>query len=382
MKKAREPGYLLLEDGRSFDGSLYGFHSPETKNIGEVVFNTAMSGYQEVLYDPSYWGQIVVMTAAHIGNTGINASDNESERVHPSGFAARSFEEPSSWRAEGSLSDLLEKSEVPAIQNLDTRAITRHLRNFGSLRGGIFSASISHDDAMKQILAHPSMAGLDGASRVTCEKAYDWSERTKSEWLGSTAMLSGENLRVAVIDYGVKHNILRRLVDIGCTVRVFPVTSDTNEIESFNPDGILLSNGPGDPAAVVGAIDTIKHFLGTVPIFGICLGHQLLALAAGGVTYKMKFGHRGINHPVGENAFGRVIVSVHNHGFAVSDDPLPDGAKLTLRSLNDGTVEGLDYPDLNAFSVQFHPEASPGPHDASDLFVEFRKRMEQYARAN
>ncbi len=379
MRAVREPGYLLLEDGRNFKGRLYVSNSPIT---GEVVFNTAMSGYQEVLYDPSYWGQIVVMTSAHIGNTGINATDDESDKPHPVGFAARSFENPSSWRSERSLCDLLENHSVPAIDDLDTRAITRHLRNFGSLRGGIFPASIPINDALESVLAHPPMTGLDGASKVTCTAAYDWSEGSIDRWLGKTQIASGGEFRVAVIDCGVKRNILRRLVDVGCTVRVFPASSDGTEIESFEPDGILLSNGPGDPAAVESAPETIRHFLGKVPIFGICLGHQLLALAAGGTTYKMKFGHRGINHPVGENAEGRITVSIHNHGFAVSDDPLPHGATLTLRSLNDGTVEGLDYPDLNAFSVQFHPEASPGPHDASDLFLEFRNRMEQHARTH
>ncbi len=379
MTRACEAGYLLLEDGRCFEGGLYRFQHPA---VGEVVFNTALSGYQEVLYDPSYWGQIVVMTAAHIGNTGVNRADEESEHPYPSGFAARSFEEPSSWRAEHSLGELLERSLVPAIEDLDTRALTRHLRHFGSLRGGIFPASIAQNEALNQVLAHPPMTGLDGASQVTCSKAYDWSDGTESQWLGSAPISSNGHFRVAVIDYGVKRNILRRLVDVGCTVRVFPSSAEVSEIEVFEPDGLLLSNGPGDPAAVRGAAETIRHFLGKLPIFGICLGHQLLALAVGGATFKMKFGHRGINHPVGDRPDGRVLVSVHNHGFAVSDDPLPDGAKLTLRSLNDGTVEGLDYPELNAFSVQFHPEASPGPHDASDIFLEFCRRMERNACTN
>ncbi len=376
MTKVLESGYIILEDGRLFPGRLYGYLSQTSPSIGEVVFNTAMSGYQEVLYDPSYWGQVVVMTAAHIGNTGINKTDDESDRVYPTGFAARSFEEPSNWRSEGSLSEHLVKNHTPAIEDLDTRAITRHLRSIGSMRGGIFADSTPRHKALDLVLAHPPMAGLDGASRVTCSEAYDWDSGSEARWLGSTEFSTNDSHpRVAVIDYGVKRNILRRLVDVGCIVRVFPSHAGVSEIQGFAPDGILLSNGPGDPAAVEGAVDTIRHFLGTIPIFGICLGHQLLALATGGSTYKMKFGHRGINHPVAERADGRVIVSVHNHGFAVSDDPLPDGAKLTLRSLNDSTVEGLDYPDLNAFSVQFHPEASPGPHDASDLFGEFKNRM-------
>jgi len=380
MKKILESGYIILEDGRLFPGQLYGYLSPTSPSIGEVVFNTAMSGYQEVLYDPSYWGQIVVMTAAHIGNTGVNETDNESGRVYPSGFAARSFEEPSNWRSEESLADHLARNRTPAIENLDTRAITRHLRSIGSMRGGIFADSIPPHQALKLVLGHPSMAGLDGASKVTCEMSYDWNSGTETQWLGASDTPDGDNgPRVAVIDYGVKRNILRRLVDVGFSVRVFPCNAGISELQDYCPDGILLSNGPGDPAAVDGAVETIRHFLGRIPIFGICLGHQLLALAAGGSTYKMKFGHRGINHPVAASADGRVIVSVHNHGFAVSDDPLPDGAELTLRSLNDGTVEGLDYPDLNAFSVQFHPEASPGPHDASDLFVEFRNRMKLHA---
>ncbi len=383
MGKVLEQGYLLLEDGRKFNGRLYVSFPDPPFTLGEVVFNTAMSGYQEVLYDPSYWGQIVVMTAAHIGNTGINRLDDESDRVHPSGFAARSFEDPSSWRSEESLSDLLIRSRVPAIHDLDTRAVTRHLRELGSMRGGIFPVSISVTDALEHIQNHPQMAGLDGASRVTCQEPYGWSTGSPSRWLGNTVISdNGWRGKVAVFDYGVKLSILRRLVDVGCDVRIFPSTAKTGDIEEFNPDGILLSNGPGDPAAVDGAIENIRHFLGVIPVFGICLGHQLLSLAVGGRTYKMKFGHRGINHPVARKPDGRVHVSIHNHGFAVSDDPLPDGAVLTLRSLNDGTVEGLDFPDLNAFSVQFHPEASPGPHDTSDVFIEFRNRMERHARTH
>lgn len=383
MGRDGQSGYLILEDGRMFTGRFHGTAIETSPSIGEVVFNTAMSGYQEVLYDPSYWGQIVIMTMPHIGNTGINKLDDESEKIHLTGFAARSFEEPSNYRSEGSLSNLLSEAGIPMFEDLDTRALTRHLREKGSCRGGFFLSTVPVDDAIQAVREHPSMAGLDGASRVTCEKSYTWDMGTESEWLGDQDVCdSGRKFRVAVIDYGVKRNILRRLVDCGCTVKVFPFRSVIEEIENFIPDGILLSNGPGDPSAVTGAVDTIRHFIGKVPIFGICLGHQLLALANGGRTYKMKFGHRGINHPVGLDPAGRVQVSVHNHGFTVSDDPLPDGAVLTLRSLNDGTVEGLDYPGRMAFSVQFHPEASPGPHDSSDLFMTFRKMMERHAGKN
>jgi carbamoyl-phosphate synthase small subunit len=383
MGRDGQSGYLILEDGRIFQGRFHESVIETSPFIGEVVFNTAMSGYQEVLYDPSYWGQIVVMTMPHIGNTGINKLDDESRKIHLTGFAARSFEEPSNWRSERSLSNLLSQSKIPMFEDLDTRALTRHLRDRGSLRGGFFPESVNASDALQKVKDHPSMAGLDGASRVACEKAYVWDKGTEAEWAGDCDILQTDKyFRVAVIDYGVKQNILRRLVDTGCMVKVFPFKSDIAEIEEFNPDGILLSNGPGDPSAVSGAVEKIQHFIGNIPIFGICLGHQLLALASGGKTYKMKFGHRGINHPVGLDPAGRVMVSVHNHGFAVADDPLPDGAVLTLRSLNDNTVEGLEYPDKMAFSVQFHPEASPGPHDASGLFLRFRKMMEQNAGKN
>jgi len=383
MGKDGQSGYLILEDGRVFPGRFPNSVINTSPAIGEVVFNTAMSGYQEVLYDPSYWGQIVVMTCPHIGNTGVNTDDEESREIFLTGFTARSFEEPSSWRSESSLTEFLKKSGTPMFEGLDTRAITRHLREGGSLRGGLFSDSVSINDALELVLEHPPMEGRDGAREVTCNEPYDWNKGTDAPWIGNTEILSSDwKARVAVIDYGVKHSILRRLVDTGCEVKVFPYSIDKSEIENFEPDGILLSNGPGDPAAVDGAIGTIEYFLGKIPIFGICLGHQLLALANGGTTYKMKFGHRGINHPVGLDPAGRVMVSVHNHGFAVSDDPLPDGATLSLKSLNDNTVEGLDYPDKNAFSVQFHPEACPGPHDTSDVFVKFRKMMERHAGQN
>lgn len=368
-------GYLLLEDSRIWHGKLYGSPPPA---LGEVVFNTAMTGYQETIYDPSYWGQIVVMTVPHVGNTGMNALDDEARTPSLSGFIARSFEEPSSWRSEATLAQSLIRHSIPALEGVDTRSITRHLRTVGCLRGGIFPGTTPVETAMQSIFAHPSMTGLDGASVVTCKEPYDWTAPNLSEWTPPQDSLPNLShpLRVALIDYGVKHNILRRLVDVGCEVRVFPAFASVTEIEAWKPHGIMLSNGPGDPAAVVGAVPMIRSFLGRLPIFGICLGHQLLALAAGGRTYKLKFGHRGINHPVAENPLGRITVSVHNHGFAVAEEPLPTGAKISLRSLNDGCVEGLDYPELDAFSVQFHPEASPGPHDASDLFVRFRHLME------
>lgn len=335
-----------------------------------------MSGYQEVIYDPSYWGQIVVMTVPHVGNTGVNGEDNESVKPFLSGYIARAFESPSSWRSEQSLEAHLQTHSVPGLEGIDTRSVTRHLRTVGCLKGGIFSAEITPNDAIEQIHAHPSISGMDGAVRVTCPKPFDWNKSNHPRWNGLSPQFEGlPRYRVAVIDYGVKANILNRLVEVGCDVRVFPCSTPAEEVDEFRPDGLFLSNGPADPAAVFGAVPFIQHFLGRLPIFGICLGHQLLALAAGGKTFKMKFGHRGINHPVAERADGRVLVTVHNHGFAVADDPLPKGAVVTLRSLNDSTIEGLDYPDLNAFSVQFHPEASPGPHDAGGLFMEFRKRI-------
>jgi len=367
-------GYLLLEDGSRWEGTLYGAPPPA---LGEVVFNTGMTGYQEVIYDPSYWGQIVVMTVPHVGNTGVNRADNESRLPYLSGFVARSFEEPSNWRSEERLERLLAERGVPGLQGIDTRSIARHLRMVGCLAGGVFPAETPVEAALAAIGRHPRIEGLDGASKVSCAAPYDWNDAGDRKWSGLSPWRDGPKFRVAVIDYGVKHNILRRLNQVGLETRVFPSRTSAEDVTSWKPDGLFLSNGPADPAAVVGAVPFIRAFLGRLPIFGICLGHQLLALAAGGKTYKMKFGHRGINHPVAERPDGRVLVTVHNHGFAVADDPLPKGAKVTLRSLNDGAIEGLDYPDLNAFSVQFHPEASPGPHDAGDLFIEFRRRLEQ-----
>lgn len=400
MIRRAKTGYLLLEDGRMWEGWLYGV---ESEALGEVVFNTAQTGYQEVTTDPSYWGQIVVMTQPHIGNTGVNPDDYEAHRPNLAGFIARSFEIPSNWRSTQSLKDYLIKFGIPALEGIDTRAVTQHLRIVGALRGGVFPLSLSSEEALQRVLGHPSMEGLDGAREVCCRKPYDWTLGSPVEWRGLTEAivsegeeegledgpgatgdlfspgrrLSGDRsrFRVAVWDYGVKRNILRRLVDVGAEVRVYPAFSPAEELLESRPDGILLSNGPGDPAAVVGAISEIRKVAGRIPIFGICLGHQLLALATGGRTYKMKFGHRGINHPCAPDATGRVLVTVHNHGFAVDGERLPKGAVVTLRSLNDNTIEGLDYPELNAFSVQFHPEASPGPHDASDLFLEFRRRM-------
>lgn len=379
MNIGNNNGYLLLEDGSKFTGNLYGWQEETT---GEVVFNTAMSGYQEVLYDPSYWKQIVVMTSSHIGNTGINELDNESGKIYVNGFAARSFTKSSNWRSEISIKELLHSSKITAIQGLDTRSVVKHLRNYGSMRGGIFHRETNKADVLQKISALQSMTGLNGAIEVQCVNAYDWTTGSEGRWLAKGRVHGRNSLKVAVIDYGVKRNILRRLVDIGCRVRVFPYTTDIKDIMEFNPDGILLSNGPGDPAAVTGAAESISTVLGKIPIFGICLGHQLLAIAAGGSTHKMKFGHRGINHPVGLDKTGRIIVSVHNHGFAVTAESLPKDVKISLCSLNDNTIEGLDYPDLKAFSVQFHPEASPGPHDSADLFIKFRHLMENHATQN
>lgn len=379
MNTGNSRGYLLLEDGRTFAGNLYGWQEETT---GEVVFNTAMSGYQEVLYDPSYWNQIVIMTTAHIGNTGVNNHDNESRRPFINGFAARSFTKSSNWRAERSLSDMLIDAKIPGIQGLDTRSVTKHLRQHGSMRGGIFHSDTKVAAALQTVLASPSMDGMNGAAAVQCDSPYDWSHGTEKQWLGRSPVSQGKKFRVAVIDYGVKQNILRRLVDVGCAVKVYPYSTNIKDVLAYKPDGILLSNGPGDPAAVSGAAESIRSVLGKIPIFGICLGHQLLAIAAGASTHKMKFGHRGINHPVGLDKTGRIIVSVHNHGFAVTRDSLPSSVNISLCSLNDDTVEGLDYPVQKAFSVQFHPEASPGPHDSSDLFVKFRSLMEQHASQN
>lgn len=368
-------GYLALADGTLFPGRLFGADASTT---GEVVFTTGMTGYQEVLTDPSYCGQIVTMTAPHIGNTGINADDPESvdDKPQVSGFVVRD-DSPvvSNWRSQESLSAYLTRHGIVAIADVDTRKLTRHLRDNGSQNGAL--GSEAPDALIERARQAPSMEGLDLVARVSPKARYKFGESRGKEWnVGITD--SGERSqkpKVIALDFGAKRNIFRCLVDTGFDVTAVPASTSAADILAANPDGIFLSNGPGDPAAVTYAIDTIRALLGKKPLFGICLGHQLLALALGGKTYKLKFGHRGLNQPVKDLTTGRVEITLQNHGFVVDVDSLKGVARTTHVHLNDGTSEGLEAPELKAFSVQYHPESAAGPHDSLYLFERFRSLM-------
>ncbi len=369
-----ERAHLVLADGTVFEGEPYGARGTTT---GEAVFTTTMTGYQEVLTDPSYNGQIVTMTAPEIGNVGVNAADAESidERPHVAGFVLRDASpRASSWRAEQTLDAYLKAHGVVAITGVDTRKLTRHLRDRGAQNAAIGGGPV---DALRRLAQEaPDMAGLDLVRRVTPKERYAFAEG-RGEWrVGEARPTSAREHHVVALDFGVKKNILRCLVDAGCRVTAVPATTSAAEILSLSPDGIFLSNGPGDPAAVGYAVDTIKGLLGKKPVFGICLGHQLLALALGGKTYKLKFGHRGANQPVKDLATGRIEITTQNHGFCVDLASLPNNVESTHVHLNDGTSEGLVAKDVRAFSVQYHPEASAGPHDALYLFDRFMAMME------
>jgi carbamoyl-phosphate synthase small subunit len=369
------PAHLALADGTLFSGRAFG---ADTSVVGEVVFTTGMTGYQEVLTDPSYCGQIVTMTAPQIGNTGINAADAESVNGNPqvSGFVIRDLSlNVSNWRSEESLDQYLRRHGIAAIADIDTRRLTRHLRDRGAQNGAI--GSEAPDVLVERARSAPSMEGLDLVQRVTPAAAYDFSE-PRGVWsapFGDSARAPSRPLSVVAMDFGAKRNILRCLVDAGCNVKAVPASTSAKDILALNPDGVFLSNGPGDPAAVTYAVATIRELLGKKPIFGICLGHQLLALALGAKTYKLKFGHRGLNQPVQDLATGRVEITTQNHGFCVDVPSISGVAKSTHLHLNDGTSEGLEAPDARAFSVQYHPEAAAGPHDALYLFDRFVRSM-------
>jgi len=354
-----------LADGTLWPGRAFGAIGERT---GEICFNTSLTGYQEILTDPSYHGQIVVMTQPHIGNTGVNDEDDESRRAWLSGFVVREASPlTSNWRATQSLADYLRERGVVAISDVDTRALVRHIRTIGAQNAALSSVDPQPDRLITLARSAPDMNGLDLAKEVTCLDSYAWS---------ITHHAPRNIFHVVAYDYGIKHNILRLLTAHNCRVTIVPAQTPASEVLALNPDGVFLSNGPGDPAAVTYAIDNIKQLLGRVPIFGICLGHQLLGLALGGKTYKLKFGHRGGNQPVKNLDTNRVEISSHNHGFAVAADSLPPGVEVTHVNLNDYCVEGLRASSLRAFSVQYHPEAAPGPHDARYLFEEFIKLME------
>ncbi len=369
------PGLLALEDGTAFSGDAFG--APGTCT-GEVCFNTGMTGYQEVLTDPSYHGQIVAMTAPQIGNTGVNDEDDQSSRPWVEGFIVRDLSlTPSSWRATGSLDDYLTRHGITALSEIDTRRLTRHLRDRGAMRGAISSEILNPDDLVDLARSSPIMVGRDLAQEVTTKEPYDWNDAT----IDLTQSNDVERYRVAAIDFGIKKNILELLLASGCDVTVLPATTPAARILAEGFDAVFLSNGPGDPEPVTYGIATVRELLGQVPIFGICLGHQILALALGATTFKLPFGHRGANHPVKQLTGphqGRVEITCQNHGFAVDQRSLTrTDAALTHVNLNDRTVEGLALHDV-AYSVQYHPEAGPGPHDARYLFDQFHTLIQRF----
>ena len=358
--KEENVSILLLDDGKLFNGIAFGAIG---QSIGEVCFNTGMTGYQEILTDPSYAKQIVTMTAPHIGNYGVNAEDIESEKIQVSGFVIK--EEslfPSNWRSEMSLGDYLKKQNIVGIKNIDTRSLTRHIRDNGAMNGIISSTKDDKNKLTNKLKKSPSMVGLDLAKIVSTKNIYNWSDKGK--------------YKVAAIDFGIKKNILRLLEELDCQVTVFPASVTGKDILSFDPDGVFLSNGPGDPAAVEYGIKTVKQILGEKPIFGICLGHQILAIALGAKTFKLKFGHRGINHPVKNMEKKTIEITCQNHGFAVDLESLPKNVIQTHINLNDNTSAGIESTDYSAFSVQYHPESCPGPHDSRYLFKKFIGMMD------
>ena len=353
---------LILENEKIFKGYALGSRG---QTIGEVCFNTSMTGYQEILTDPSYFGQIITMTYPQIGNYGVNLEDIESDRVQAAGFIIK--EESvifSNHRAVDSLNNYLNNNNIVGIQGIDTRMLTRILRSEGAMNGIISSQNLNETILLNKIKQFKSMKGQDLAKSVTCKKPYLFNKKN-------------QQYKISVIDFGVKLSILQQLMSYDCQIKVFPANSSEKEILENNPDGVFLSNGPGDPEAVTYGIKTVKNILGKKPIFGICLGHQILALALGGKTFKLKFGHRGCNHPIKNIKNNKIEITSQNHGFAVDPDSLNNNIEITHISLNDQTVEGLQCKDLSAFSIQYHPESSPGPHDSRYLFQKFINMMSQ-----
>ena len=388
---------LVLSDGVVFEGEGFG---SEGETIGEVVFNTSMTGYQEILTDASYKGQIVTMTYPQIGNYGINEEDIESQGgIKAEGFIVKEVcEFPSNWRSQTSLVDYMKKSNIVGIQGIDTRALTRHLRNHGAQMGIISTVDSKPESLLEKVRKHPGISAFDFVKEVSTEKIYKWEEgcwkwqpaaaeiqnskfktqNSKNSKLNSSIVNRQSSIRkVVVYDFGIKFNILRNLVDAGFDVTVVPAQTPAEKVLEMNPDGIVLSNGPGDPQTVTYAIESTKKLMGKKPIFGICLGHQILGLAMGGRTYKLKFGHHGGNHPVKDLSTGRVEITSQNHNYCVDINSLKGKVKLTHKNLYDGTEEGMQHIELPVFSVQHHPEAGPGPNDSAHIFKRFREMIER-----
>jgi len=363
---------LVLADGTVFRGVSMGATG---EKVGEVVFNTAITGYQEILTDPSYRGQIVTMTYPHIGNTGVNFEDNESVLPYLAGFVVREYcPHPSNWRKRIDLDGFLREHSVMGIQGIDTRRLTRNLRETGAKKGIISTEDHDYESLLNKVREYPDIEGLDLVKEVTCSEPYDWEEGTW-RWNEATPTSAGR-FRVAAFDCGIKQNILRLLVDSGADVRVFPAFATAEDILEYNPEGVFLSNGPGDPEGVPYVIETVRNLIGKIPILGICLGHQILGLALGGRTYKLAFGHHGANHPVRRLDTGQVEITSQNHNFAVDPETVRSECDVTHINLNDGTNEGMVHRKYPVFSIQYHPEASPGPHDSRYLFERFRKMIE------